>query len=100
MKPKILSWNVRGLNDVNKRLRIRSLLRSWKVDIVCFQETKLSHVDRNIIRSLWGCSLVGWSYLASLGASEGVLLMWDRRIVELVEDCNGNYSVAGSSKEY
>ncbi|KAG6660252.1 hypothetical protein CIPAW_03G092400 [Carya illinoinensis] len=93
MKPKILSWNVRGINDVNKHLRIRSLLRSWKINIVCLQETKLSFIDRNIIHSLWGCSFVGCSYLASLGASGGVLLIWDKRVGELVEECIGNYLV-------
>ncbi|KAG2716270.1 hypothetical protein I3760_03G116300, partial [Carya illinoinensis] len=95
---KLLSWNVRGLNDCNKRFRIRSLLRSWKVDVVCFQETKLRVVDRRIIRNLWGCSYVGWSYLALLGASGGVLLMWDKRVVESVEECVGNFSVASRFK--
>lgn len=98
MKPKILSWNVRGINDVNKRLRIRSLLRSWKVDIVCLQETKLCGVDRHIIRSLWGCSFVGWCYLPSSGASGGVLVMWDKRVVEMAEDCIGVFSMAVSFK--
>jgi hypothetical protein len=37
---KILSWNVRGLNEEAKRLRVRNLLSLWKVDIVCLQETK------------------------------------------------------------
>ncbi|KAG2684915.1 hypothetical protein I3760_10G097900 [Carya illinoinensis] len=97
MQPRILSWNVREINDVNKRLRIRSLIHSWKVDIVCLQETKLCYVDKNIVRSLWGCSSVGWCYLASLGASGGVLLMWNIRVVELVEECIGNYFV-GSFK--
>ncbi|XP_042956371.1 uncharacterized protein LOC122292174 [Carya illinoinensis] len=94
MKPKILSWNVRWLNDCNKRLRIRSLLQSWKMDVVCFQETKLRVMDRRIIRSLWGFSYVGWSYLASLGASGEVLLMWDKRVVKSVEECVGNFSIA------
>ncbi|XP_041028337.1 exodeoxyribonuclease-like [Juglans microcarpa x Juglans regia] len=98
MKPKIISWNARGINDANKRLRICSLLHSWKADIVCIQVTKLSHVDRNIIQSLWGCSFVGWSFLAPLGASGGVLLMWDKRVVHLVEDCIENHSVAVSFK--
>jgi hypothetical protein len=35
MKPKIVSWNVRGLNDEEKRLRIRGLLRDLKANIVC-----------------------------------------------------------------
>jgi hypothetical protein len=36
MKHKIISWNVRDLNERDKRLRISNLLRLWKVDIVCF----------------------------------------------------------------
>ena len=34
MNLKLLSWNVRGLNEVDKRLQIRNLLRSLKFDIV------------------------------------------------------------------
>jgi hypothetical protein len=34
MKPKLLSWNVRVLNEGDKCLRVRNLLREWKVDIV------------------------------------------------------------------
>ncbi|KAG6668450.1 hypothetical protein CIPAW_01G171200 [Carya illinoinensis] len=75
MKPKIISWNVRGLNEINKRLRVRSLLRQWKGDIICLQETKLKHIDRNIIRSLSSCMYVGWIYLPSNGASGGILVM-------------------------
>jgi hypothetical protein len=59
MKPKIVSWNVRGLNEKEKRLRIRGLLRDWKADIVCLQETKLEYISREVIRSLWGCPTCG-----------------------------------------
>jgi Mg/Co/Ni transporter MgtE len=34
MKPKLIYWNVRGLNDGDKCLRVRNLLREWKVGIV------------------------------------------------------------------
>jgi hypothetical protein len=30
MKPSLISWNVRGLNEVGKRLKVRNLLRLWK----------------------------------------------------------------------
>jgi exonuclease III len=52
MKPKILSWNVRGLNNRSKRLRICNLLRDWKVDLVCLQETKVKDPSRKFVRSL------------------------------------------------
>ncbi|KAG6644832.1 hypothetical protein CIPAW_08G080100 [Carya illinoinensis] len=98
MQPKIITWNVRGLNECNKRLRIISLLQMWKGDLVCLQETKLRYIDRKIVRSLWGCPYVGWTYLASLGASCGVLLMWDKRVVEASEECIGEYTVASLFK--
>jgi endonuclease/exonuclease/phosphatase family metal-dependent hydrolase len=42
-----------GLIEEEKRLRIRSLLRDWKVDIVCLQETKLEFISSEVIHSLW-----------------------------------------------
>jgi exonuclease III len=55
MKPTILSWNVRGLNLEEERMKIKGLIGEWKVDIVCLQETELQQVTREIARSLWGC---------------------------------------------
>lgn len=52
MKPRIISWNVRGLNDRAKCSRVGNLLRSWRPDLVCLQETKLAVVSRAAIRSL------------------------------------------------
>ena len=52
MKLKILSWNVRGANDVAKRKVLKAFIKMQRVDIVCFQETKLTKVSRGMIRSL------------------------------------------------
>jgi exonuclease III len=41
MRPRILSWNVRGLNERDKRCRAGNLHREWKADIAFLQETKL-----------------------------------------------------------
>ena len=94
MNLKLLSWNVRRLNEVAKRLQIRNLLRAWKVDIVCLQETKLEWINRGIVRSIWGCPFVDWLYLGSDGASGGILVMWDRRVVEKVDEAAGHFSVS------
>jgi hypothetical protein len=95
MKHKILSWNVRGLNEGYKRLRVRQLL-TWKVDIVCLQETKLEMITTILVQSLWRCPYVEWCYVASIGASGGILLMWDRRVVSKVDVCVGNFVAASS----
>jgi exonuclease III len=63
MKLKILSWNVRGLNNPWKREVVKNLLRDWKGDVVCLQETKLTTVNLSIIRSIWGNMYVGWEVL-------------------------------------
>ena len=55
MKIKILSWNVRGVNDRSKRKLIKVLIRSQKVDSVCLQETKMTEMSLGAVRSLgWG----------------------------------------------
>ena len=90
---------MRGLNKREKRLRVSNLLRDWKADIVCFQETKLKGMSRNIVRSLWGWSHVDWCCLDSNGALGGILIMWDNRVVEKVEDCVGAYTLAVSFRD-
>jgi exonuclease III len=91
MKHKILTWNVKGLNKTGKRLRVKNLLRLWKVDIVCLQETKVSWFIPSLVQSLWGCSYVEWCFVATEGASDGIILMWDRRVVSKIEVCLGSY---------
>jgi hypothetical protein len=60
----------------HKRLRVRNLLQDWKVDIMCFQETKLQCLSRRLVRSLWRCNYVDWVCLDFCGASGGILILW------------------------
>jgi hypothetical protein len=91
MKHRLLSWNVRGLNEGP---RVWNLLREWKVDIVCFQETKLEVMCCSVVRSLWGCHHVDWCCLDSRGALGGILITWNRRVVEKIDECVGEFSLA------
>ena len=52
MKIKILSWNVRELNDEEKRKLIKSAVRTQKVDLVCLLETKVQEMKLQVVRSL------------------------------------------------
>lgn len=92
MKPKILNWNIQSLNYTNKQMGVRRLLHVWKLDIVCLQETKLNSIDRNIINCIWGCSL------ACNEAFEGILIMWDSRVVKALEECINISMLAHSFK--
>jgi exonuclease III len=94
MKPKILSWNVSGLNEGNKRLRVSNLLHVWKVDIVCFQEAKLQCLSWSLLRSLWRCNHVDWVRLDSCGMLGGIMILWDKKVVEKIENRIGVYTLA------
>jgi len=68
---RLLSWNVRGLNDIRKRAVIKSFLRDWRCDLICLQEIKLDVVSLSVIRSMWGLSSVGFVFLKAIGAFGG-----------------------------
>jgi exonuclease III len=57
MKLKIISWNVRGLNNPQKRGVVKNWLCEWKCDVVCLQETKLDKVDWVLVCSIWGTTV-------------------------------------------
>jgi hypothetical protein len=58
MSLKILTWNVRGLNNRDKRLRLKNMIKDWHADIICLQETKLEFIMAQIVRSLRQCQFV------------------------------------------
>jgi exonuclease III len=50
MKHKLMSWNGRGLNDGDKRPRVKNLLKQWKADIICLQKSKLGLISRSLLK--------------------------------------------------
>ena len=98
MKLKILSWNVRGLNNPRKREVVKNLLRDWKGDVVCLQEIKLAAANLSIIRSIWGNMYVGWEVLNAVNSAGGIILMWDKRALEKIDCYIGTYSVSCQCK--
>ena len=94
MKLKMVSWNVRGLNDARKRLVVRNLLREWNCDGVCLQETKLAGMDRQLICSLGSCPYIDWVALDADQTAGGILMMWDRRALKKLEVLVGQFFVS------
>jgi exonuclease III len=77
-KIKIITWNVRGLNDKSKRSSIRNFIKSKNPDIVCLQETKLSLVPENIYRQIFGRRYDKGICLLAQGTSGGIILTWKK----------------------
>ena len=94
MTLRLLSWNVRGLNNPRKRKVCKNLLKDWKCDIVCLQETKVSSTDIVFVRSLWGSPFIDWAILDVVQSSGGVLLIWDKRVFEQLDIFVGQFSVS------
>jgi len=54
MKFKLVTWNVRGLNDRDKRRLVKSVMKGWNADIICLQETKLEGNMEEKVGQIWG----------------------------------------------
>lgn len=61
---------------------------------MCLQETKLAEIDLQLVRSLWGNSFVDWEMLPVTGTAGGVLLLWDRRVLEKLDFVVCQFSVS------
>ena len=94
MKIKILSWNVRGVNDSNKRKVIKNLIRTNRVDLVCLQETKVQKMNNDMVRSLGVGRFLNWTALNAEGSAGGILLFWDKRRISMVDSMVGSFSVS------
>ena len=55
---KIITCNVRGLGDKNKRRQILNHVRTLKADIVFMQETHCTKNKRKLWRNEWGNQII------------------------------------------
>ena len=85
MKLKLLSWNVRGANNLDKRKIISNFVRSQRMDLVCIQETKIQDFSNACTCSFRAGRFHDWKALEAEGAAGGILLFWDKRKMNLVE---------------
>ena len=85
MKLWIISWNVKGINEGNKHGVIKSLIHLYSIDLVCLQETKVQQITTRIVRSLGVCRCLAWRVVDARGQARGIVVFWDKRVLELLE---------------
>ena len=74
MNLRILSWNVRGVNDRSKRKIIKLVIKNQKVDLFCIQETKVQVMSEEMVRSLGPGRFLDWKVLNAKGTAGGVMI--------------------------
>lgn len=90
---KVVSWNVRGLGDIMRRVVIKDILRRNKVRIALIQESKITEMTDKNVREVWGIRSVQWVALDAVGSTGGILLICDTRYVKMIDSWRGDFSV-------
>jgi hypothetical protein len=95
INPELLCWNPRGLNDPAKRDSVREVVDSLRVNLVCFQETKMAVIDSFIVNQCLGPSFDGFDYLPAEETRGGILLAWNSDVVAVSSISHDTYSITG-----
>lgn len=81
----IISYNIRGLGTEGRDTAIGSVVKIEKAAVIFIQETKMENMTDSIVRSIWGSGMHQWTAVNSIGASRGMLTVWDDSIFNCVE---------------
>lgn len=90
----VLSWNVRGLGSPKKIAEIKNYLKDINPSIIIIQESKAKEIDRAFIKSIWSSRYVGWVHKDAIGASGGIIIMWNELAISADEAIEGKNSLS------
>jgi len=77
---RILCWNIRGINATEKWDAVREKIDESSCSVICLQETKREHFDISYIRKFAPRHFDRFDYVPSLGASGGILVVWNSAV--------------------
>jgi hypothetical protein len=75
-----MNWNIRGINSEKKWSALSNKIDECGCDIICLQETKRQSFDHQYLQKLCPRRLSKFAYLPSIGASGGILIVWNDAI--------------------
>lgn len=91
---KILSWNVRGLDNRDRRRLLKEMVRRSKADLVLVQEYKLETVDCSVISEINSFSKIGWVSLPSIRIAGGVINFWNKDSIREIDSRVDKFSTS------
>jgi exonuclease III len=71
---KVLCWNIRGINSVQKWNALKSKINEASCDIICLQETKRAIFHISYIKKFCPAMFDSFEFVPLEGASDGTLL--------------------------
>jgi len=96
---KIITYNVRGLGGGEKRKEVRRLDNEKNPLVLCIQETKMALVNDHMVKSLWGDGENNFSYLPFVGASGGLVTVWDASKIDVWSSFSFGHVLAIKGKD-
>lgn len=90
----IVNWNIRGINNINRRDVIRKKVKQWKPTILVLQETKIQECNKDLAKQIWAKISVKWVDAPSEGRSRGILCFWDEDKLVVEEVVIGIHSIS------
>ena len=69
----------KGLKDPTKRIALKKSIKNHHSDVVMIQKLKMESFDALFIKSIWSSKEIIWEFVESVGASGGILTMWDEQ---------------------
>lgn len=73
---RLLSWNIRGLNNSLSKRNLRELIYKYKVEVICLQETKIESWTVYCRDSVLDSGQFGLAFQPSIGMSGGLATFW------------------------
>ncbi|KAM0822585.1 hypothetical protein ACQ4PT_071403 [Festuca glaucescens] len=91
-KPLRSVWNVRGLNDPARRLRIRAVIQSNSVSLVCVSESKLGSVTSSLVMEAFGACFSEFVFVPAAGTRGGLICAWNPDVLTVINSTvNSNW---------
>lgn len=91
---RILSWNVRGLGGLSRKLVVKYLVKRQKIQIALLQETKLKHISDATANQLWGKRYVKWVAVDAVGSAGGMMMLSDSHSISVINSWKDVFSLS------
>ena len=90
----VLNWNIRGINDPKKWTTVNNKIEESQCAILCLQETKRETFGVAYIRNFCPTRFNKFEYLPSIGASGGLLVVWNGALFSGKQNFQNRFSMS------